>query len=79
MKYISGSWKIEQYKEPYNNYLYTYQVTDFDGLIVAKCGTGDKEIEANARLIAAAPDLYEALIIAKDIIDKYANKNKKIA
>jgi hypothetical protein len=32
-----------------------------DSLIVAKCGTGDFEIPSNARLIAAAPDLLEAL------------------
>lgn len=56
-----GPWKVEKYKEPYNNTLYTYQVINTDGLIVAKCGTGDIEVNDNARLIAAVPDLLEAL------------------
>lgn len=49
------------------------------------CGPGDPrsitkdEHEANARLIAAAPSMLEALHIAVDIINRYANNNKRIA
>lgn len=66
MNYTSGPWKIEKYKEPYNNHLDTFQVTDKDGLIVAKCGIGGEEVLNNARLIAAAPEMYEALKLLKD-------------
>lgn len=37
------------------------------------------ESKANAHLIAAAPELYVALLIAKDIILRYANNTKRIA
>lgn len=56
-----GPWKIEKYKEPYNNHLDTFQVIDKDGIIIAKCGIGDTEVEANAKLISLAPEMYDAL------------------
>ena len=60
-KLTPGPWHIERYKEPYTSLLDTYIVVSSEGLIVAKCGTGDFEIPDNANLIAAAPELYEAL------------------
>jgi hypothetical protein len=40
-----------------------------------------EEINANARLIAAAPDMYEALCIASDVIDplEYPESTRLIA
>jgi len=61
MNHTPGPWSVEKYKEPYNNHLYTYHVLNEESLIVAKCGTGDFEIPDNARLIAAAPEMLEAL------------------
>lgn len=60
-KWIPGQWNIERYKEPY-----TYVINNInimaDGLILAKLGKElSPEHTANAHLIAAAPELYEAL------------------
>jgi hypothetical protein len=54
-------WRVEIYFEPFNSHTHTYQVVSDDGLIVAKCGTGGSEVANDAKLIAAAPDLLEAL------------------
>lgn len=58
-KYTPGPWEVESYLEPYNRHLLTYQVRS-EFFVVAKCGTGF-ETKENARLIAAAPDLLDAL------------------
>ena len=63
-KWTPGAWHVERYKEPYTSSLDTYIVVSSAGLIVAKCGTGDFEMPDNANLIAAAPELYEALKLA---------------
>lgn len=48
------------------------------------CGTDDprsiskEEHEANAKLIAAAPEMLDALQIALGIINRYAKNNKQI-
>lgn len=49
-------------------------VTDADNLVVAVAlddGKEAEECEANARLISAAPDLYEALKHARDELGQY--------
>lgn len=62
MKRISTPpWKVETYLEPYNSKIKTYQVVSSDGLIVAKCGTGDFEVTGNAELIASAPEMQATI------------------
>ncbi len=51
MEYTKGKWKVDPDFE---------WVMDEEGRIVANC-TGHMDAKANAHLIAAAPDLYEAL------------------
>lgn len=61
MNWSEEPWKIEQYFEPYNSHMPSYNIVSDEQLIVAKLGTGGKEIKSNANLIAAAPELYYAL------------------
>jgi hypothetical protein len=61
MIYTKTPWRVETYFEPFNSHTHTYQVVSNDGLIIAKCGTGGLEVASAARLIAAAPDILEAL------------------
>ena len=51
MEYTKGEWKLH----PKHAW-----VMDDNGSVIANC-TGHKNPEANANLVAAAPDLYEAL------------------
>ena len=59
--HTSGPWRVEVYSDHGGTDKPQYQVKTKDELIVAKCGQGDFEIPDNARLIAAAPELLEAL------------------
>ena len=82
-------WHVEKYKEPFTSSIDTYVVVSNEGLIVAKCGTGDFEIPGNARLISASPKLLAALegvvrCMETDIaigkpIDRYYYNQAKIA
>jgi hypothetical protein len=60
MSRTKNPWRVAIYFEPFDSHA-TYQVVSDDGLIVAKCGTGGSEVAIDAKLIAAAPDLLEAL------------------
>jgi hypothetical protein len=55
-KHTPGPWKIKQVEDST-----TVEVRDVYGLLVAEVGDTSLEDEANARLIAAAPALLEAL------------------
>lgn len=68
-KHTPGPWQIERYKEPYDNTFWSYQVRSDNGLVVAKCGTGDFEIPHNAHLIAAAPKMLGALEYLRTRLD----------
>lgn len=54
-KHSPGPWECR----PSNEYGWTYEITN-------KEGNDDTQAEANARLIAAAPDLLEALLYWKN-------------
>lgn len=60
-KFTPGPWEIQKYFEPYDDrHPFTNIVKD--NLIVAKLGLDlCEEFVANAHLISAAPDMYEAL------------------
>jgi len=66
MDYTKGGWHVGK---EWNVKKYVY---DNKGVLVAECNDiverPDGEVEVNTRLIAAAPDMYEAL---KRIIDEY--------
>ena len=79
MKYTKGPWHITPYKHQITD---TFGVKDIQGAWVAKChpfnGTINdiEESEANARLIAAAPDLLEACKeMLEDLMDLHAEPN----
>ena len=60
-KWTKGPWEIRKYKAPYGSRAMAVEILT-DEIIVAKLGVElDDECKANAHLIAAAPDLYDAL------------------
>jgi hypothetical protein len=60
--WTEGPWEVQTYQEPFDAGKTYYQVTTIpEQILVAKCGVGEFEIPGNAHLIAAAPDLYNAL------------------
>ena len=60
-KWTKGPWEIRKYKDPYGSRVMAVEILK-DEIIVAKLGIElDDECKANAHLIAAAPDLYDAL------------------
>lgn len=60
-RWTPGPWVIERYKEPYTSVIDDISIVA-DGLILAKLGKElSTEHTANANLIGAAPDLYNAL------------------
>ena len=82
MKHTKGPWKIGKsnimtVKEEYGDIRKGYIDIDSDrwgGLAICyrhEINESDAECEANAKLIAAAPDLLEALLKVR----KYANEN----
>lgn len=58
-KHTPGPWKVAHGMRGLQN-LKVHGVENNEGLGIVNCGTG-KDGEANARLIAAAPDMLEAL------------------
>lgn len=71
--YTPGPWRAERAKRPDNTGGFDYAIADQDNQIVAECfehtgyaGGTDRQyiiqpVQANAQLVAAAPDLLEAL------------------
>jgi len=66
-KWTPGPWIIERYKEPHTSFIDDINIVA-DGLVLAKLGKElSPENTANAHLIAAAPELYEALFNMMEI------------
>ncbi|PWC57820.1 hypothetical protein TSH7_25070 [Azospirillum sp. TSH7] len=63
LKHTSGPWEAgHNDKGGYSNSMVVRPKGEFPhGLWIADCGCGDDESRANARLIAAAPDLLKVL------------------
>lgn len=70
-EYTKGSWQISPTTPPRNEYWRKHSLTIIahTGGIIARAvhrkGTYRKEAEANARLIASAPEMYEELKAAE--------------
>ena len=63
MEYTKGEWKAQ-----WHEITGTWNVIEQPGVgLIARCGSG-KGYETNAHLIAAAPDLYEELVVADKVI-----------
>ena len=56
MSYTKGEWKVERSQGTFNDW-----IVDSDGKAIALMYTEAGNLKANAHLIAAAPDMYEAL------------------
>ena len=71
-KWTKGPWEIRKYKDPYGSRVMAVEILT-DEIIVAKLGIElDDECKANAHLIAAAPEMYEAL---KIMVELHGNTN----
>jgi len=73
MKYTPGPWS---YSPAVPNRSFTAQVWDSTGQALATMDTVDDEATANARLIAAAPELLQAIEMCLNAADR---KRKRIA
>ena len=61
MKHTPGPWRVREER------VYTRVVTEQGGEWIANLGTNDEKHLANARLIAAAPELLEACEAVLDV------------
>jgi len=57
MEHTPGNWRIQNASDTYNR----YQIEANGWGIILRCEDTSNESQANARLIAAAPELLEAL------------------
>ena len=80
MKHTPGPWELSeaQYKDGFGTYRRVEQVEQFGDVVASVCirhavnHTLDACGDANARLIASAPDLLEALVeLSKSFVDTY--------
>lgn len=62
MNYTKGEWKLGETLRDHNDDIFWHTSVVRGGIRVARStGIGEDEAFANAQLISAAPDLYEAL------------------
>jgi len=68
--YTPGPWKFKKWQSSNGFYIETVDMSHQNTFIGDVGGglQGENEIQANAHLISAAPELLEALIIARDYI-----------
>ena len=67
MTLIKAPWTMTR------GWIYGAEIYDAEGELVATClGKTQEESENNASLIAAAPEMLEAINIAKEMIDNHA-------
>lgn len=70
-KYTQGRWYLQEYTDAYTNIIRCDSGNGFEGIYIANLhGQGGKNRE-NAKLIAAAPDMLEALEGVLRIKDLY--------
>lgn len=74
-KHTQGPWEACIYSGPFDQPL----ILSSDGAIGRLHGMEDRQHEANAKLIAAAPDLLEACLTAKALFQAQGiNENSRI-
>ena len=70
MEYTKGEWGMYQYETELGTEVKIYSVDNSEDIAyVGRVGFRQAEIQANANLIAASPDMYEALKEARRNID----------
>jgi hypothetical protein len=74
MNYTKGKWAIHNQDFRSGNELEIHPEVGIDGIYPFYCKVGGREKVANAHLIAAAPDMYEALQEAKRQLEYLADK-----
>ncbi|MBN7763532.1 hypothetical protein JYP52_20540 [Nitratireductor aquibiodomus] len=72
-----GPWLVEPHGKTYA--LYSRRDDRYHGLRLVNLDDGDHNFEANARLIAAAPDMLEALKQARGWLQGWASAEREIA
>lgn len=70
MKHTKGEWFVAT-----DNNVYSQHGDARIAIVEADFNISEHEAEANARLIAAAPDLFEALIEAQETINIFCDRN----
>ena len=83
MKHTPGPWYVRQDREFYKNHAQPFCISnkpegdddyDEDSIWVCRCmDSWDDEMKANARLIAAAPELLDALKLACEVLRARGN------
>lgn len=81
MKWSPGPWMVAEDLPPFVYALNTSGTNRFSlsvsrGMAFGSERTSQSEIDANARLISAAPDLYDALSSARAYVQSFANFNE---
>ena len=89
MKHTDGPWYVRQDREFYNNHEQPYCIStqpegddEGDDFWICRCmDSWDKEMKANANLIAAAPELLEACysILNCETAAKYGVQNAALS
>ena len=75
MKHTKGPWEIIE-KKVYRPWKSEIEIRGQDNIFIADIGIGYVEAKANARLIAAAPDLLEACEFAYQNLSPKGNIRK---
>ena len=76
MNYTKGNWTIKETSASITDPLFSHTDITSGGIRIAVAvGIGSDESRANASLIAAAPDMYEALKEIKEYCAEYAEEN----
>ncbi len=77
-KHTPGPWLIKTNKDPLPLQPDQFAIKNFDGLHIADINTGMYDVESNAKLIAAAPDLLDGLINSKKVIESLISGNRVV-
>jgi len=73
MEYTKGEWGMYQHETELGTEVKIYSVDNSEDIAyVGRVGFRQAEIQANANLIVAAPDMYEALKAMADIHSPYS-------
>lgn len=79
MKHTEGEWELRKEGDILRIKNKEIYIATAHGLEDGKNNSAKRiEAEANAKIIAASPDLLEALQLAKETLDKYSNVHPEV-